>query len=74
MSHVRGGSDHLLLSCETLRAFVRRDYWSGKTLQPQGAELPPLLSFLGSQRFGRVVCDGASAAASTPSLDATVGS
>ena len=26
-------------------------YWSGKTLEPQRPDLPPILSFLGSQRF-----------------------
>ena len=47
--------DHLQITCETVRAFVRREYWSGKTVQPQREDLPPLVSFLGSQRFGHVI-------------------
>lgn len=42
---------HLQLTCETLSAHVREEYWSGKTLEPQRPELPPPLNFLGSQRF-----------------------
>jgi flavin reductase (DIM6/NTAB) family NADH-FMN oxidoreductase RutF len=48
---VRCVHGHLQLTCATIRAHVRRDYWSGKTLEPQVPGLPPLLNFLGSQRF-----------------------
>ena len=58
VTHVRGAHGHYLLTCETLKAFVRGDYWSGKTLERQDASLPPILSFVGSQRFGRVVGAG----------------
>ena len=57
--HVRATHEHLLLSCETVQAHARRSYWSGKTLQPQQSGLPPILTFFGSQRFGKVVCDDA---------------
>jgi hypothetical protein len=57
VTHVRGAHGHYLLTCETLKAFVRSSYWSGKTLERQDAALPPILSFLGSQRFGHVVTD-----------------
>ena len=49
---VRGLRGHFVCVCETLDAYARADYWSGKTLEPQRDELPSLLSFLGSQRFG----------------------
>lgn len=55
VTHVRGAHGHYLLTCETLKAFVRSDYWSGKTLERRDAALPPILSFVGSQRFGLVV-------------------
>jgi len=42
---------HLQLTCKTVRAFVRQEYWSGKTLEPQRDGLPSPLNFLGSQRF-----------------------
>jgi hypothetical protein len=60
--HVRSAHGHLLLTAETLRAHVRPEYWSGKTLEAQRPGLPPLLSFYGSQRFGHLV-GGAQAAA-----------
>ena len=55
VTHVRAAHGHYLLTCETISAFVRSDYWSGKTLERQDAALPPILSFVGSQRFGHVV-------------------
>ena len=55
VTHVRGAHGHYLLTCETLAAFVRSDYWSGKTLERQDAALPPILSFVGSQRFCHVL-------------------
>ena len=48
---VRAIHGHYVLTCDTLRAFVRSDYWSGKTFEPQREDVPPLLSFVGSQRF-----------------------
>ena len=42
---------HLQLTCQTVRAYVRQEYWSGKTLEPQRDGLPSPLNFLGSQRF-----------------------
>lgn len=48
---VRAIHGHYVILCETLSAHVRREYWSGKTLEPQREGLPPLLSFVGSQRF-----------------------
>jgi len=51
---VRPRHGHLILECETTAAFVRGQYWSGKTFEPQQPNLPPILSFLGSQRFGHV--------------------
>ena len=55
VTHVRGAHGHYLLTCDTLSAHVRSNYWSGKTLERQESALPPILSFVGSQRFGRVV-------------------
>lgn len=57
VTHVRGAHGHYLLTCETLKAFVRSTYWSGKTLERQDVALPPILSFMGSQRFGRVITE-----------------
>ena len=54
IAHARQLHGHLQLTCETLMAFARTDYWSGKTLEQQHADLPPLLSFVGSQRFAHV--------------------
>ena len=50
----RAAHGHYLLTLETVAAFVREEYWSGKTLEPQKAGVPPILSFFGSQRFGHV--------------------
>ena len=55
VTHVRGAHGHYMLTCETLTAFVRSQYWSGKTLEREDSALPPILSFVGSQRFGHVV-------------------
>ena len=52
--HGRAAHGHYLLTLETVAAFVREEYWSGKTLEPQKAGVPPILSFFGSQRFGHV--------------------
>ena len=52
--HVRPAHGHLLLTAETIAAYVRPEYWSGKTFERQVEGLPPLLSFLGSQRFGHL--------------------
>ena len=48
---VRGIHGHYLIVAETLEAYAKADYWSSKTLEPQHQGLPPILSFLGSQRF-----------------------
>jgi hypothetical protein len=45
---------HFLIECQVMDAFVRREYWSGKTLESQHSDLPPILTFFGSQRFGHV--------------------
>lgn len=54
--HVRPMQGHFLLTCDTLAAYTKAEYWSGKTLQPQRGDLPEILTFLGSQRFGYVAC------------------
>eukprot|EP00927_Polykrikos_kofoidii_P061770 TRINITY_DN56607_c0_g1_i1.p1 TRINITY_DN56607_c0_g1~~TRINITY_DN56607_c0_g1_i1.p1 ORF type:complete len:391 (-),score=44.36 TRINITY_DN56607_c0_g1_i1:24-1196(-) len=54
VERVRGTHGHFLLTCKTYRAYVLKEYWSGKTLRPERADLPPILAFLGSQQFGRV--------------------
>jgi flavin reductase (DIM6/NTAB) family NADH-FMN oxidoreductase RutF len=36
------------------RVFVRPEYWSGKVFMPQNDEVPPFMSFVGSQKFGYV--------------------
>lgn len=46
--------DHLILNCKIINAFVKKDYWNGKQLFPQGKDVPPFLSFLGSQEFGKI--------------------
>ena len=51
VTHARGVHGHFLLVCETVAAFVRSEYWSGKTLEPQREGVAPILSFMGSQRF-----------------------
>eukprot|EP00928_Gymnodinium_smaydae_P082164 TRINITY_DN65565_c0_g1_i1.p1 TRINITY_DN65565_c0_g1~~TRINITY_DN65565_c0_g1_i1.p1 ORF type:complete len:353 (+),score=42.64 TRINITY_DN65565_c0_g1_i1:54-1061(+) len=52
---VRGAYGHFILFCETVSAHVRSEYWSKKrTLEPQSSQLSPVLTFFGSQRFGRV--------------------
>jgi len=54
VTHVRSVHEHFVLTCETVRAYVRREYWSGKTLCAQHAGVAPILTFLGSQHFGQV--------------------
>ena len=49
-----GGDAHFWLGCQAIAAFARDSHWSGKTLEPQHADAPPVLSFFGSQRFGAV--------------------
>jgi len=46
---------HLLLTCKIDRAFVLDCYWTGKTFEPARPDVPPYLSFFGSQRFGVTV-------------------
>jgi len=48
---------HWLTTAEIKRAFVRRNYWSGKTFIPQTQDTPPYLTFLGSQKFAYVTAD-----------------
>jgi flavin reductase (DIM6/NTAB) family NADH-FMN oxidoreductase RutF len=55
---------HFLLECQAIHAYVRRAYWSGKTLEPQQPGLPAILTFFGSQRFGNVTVAQASDPAS----------
>ena len=45
---------HAITFARVLRAHVRASHWSGKTLAPQSPEAPPILTFLGSQKFGYV--------------------
>ena len=35
-------------------AFVRQEFWCGKTFAPQADDTPSLLTFLGSKQFGHV--------------------
>ena len=46
---------HWLVTAQVESAFVHTSYWDGKCFQPKSTDLPPLLSFLGSQRFGLLV-------------------
>ena len=48
--------DHLLVMAEVIDAYVHRSYWNEKKLlfQPLLADVPPYLTFLGSQTFGYV--------------------
>jgi flavin reductase (DIM6/NTAB) family NADH-FMN oxidoreductase RutF len=55
VTSVRGIHGHFLLVCETIGAYARSEYWSGKTLEPQHDGLPPILSFVGSQKFNHSV-------------------
>ena len=45
---------HHILSCTTLRAYVRSSYWDGKIFCPRESAAP-YLTFFGSQTFGLVV-------------------
>lgn len=46
--------DHVLTVARIERAWVKPEYWSGKCFIPQSPEVPPYLSFLGSQTFAYV--------------------
>jgi hypothetical protein len=49
-----GVKEHIILHCEMELAWVRQNYWSGKTFVPAHVHLPPYLTFLGSKEFGYV--------------------
>ena len=58
VTHVRSEHGHFVCSCEVLRAYVRQEHWSGKTLCParEGPRVgKSFLSFFGSQIFGHVI-------------------
>jgi len=42
---------HMLTRAQMLEAWVHEGYWDGANFVPRGKDLPPLLSFLGSQKF-----------------------
>ena len=46
--------DHLLIMAEITDAYVHRSYWDTKKLifRPLGGDVPPYLTFFGSQTFG----------------------
>jgi flavin reductase (DIM6/NTAB) family NADH-FMN oxidoreductase RutF len=48
---------HWLVTAQIEDAYVHPSYWDGKCFAPQTSTTPPLLSFLGSQRFGFIVTD-----------------
>jgi flavin reductase (DIM6/NTAB) family NADH-FMN oxidoreductase RutF len=48
---------HNLLHCTIEEAFVKKEYWDGKNFAPTNANVPPYLTFFGSQRFGYVTTD-----------------
>lgn len=48
---------HWLVTAQIEDAFVHTSYWDGKCFEPKLPDLPPLVSFLGSQRFGFVVAE-----------------
>jgi len=43
---------HNILLCEIKRAFVKSTYWNGKIFAPTTLDIPPYLTFFGSQQFG----------------------
>ncbi|KAL6059319.1 hypothetical protein QOT17_014299 [Balamuthia mandrillaris] len=45
---------HYVLFCHLLSAFVKADYWNGKTFIPQREDVPPYFTFLGSQQLALV--------------------
>ena len=45
---------HYFIFAEILYAFVRKDYWDGVTFMGCTAEQSPILSFLGSGKFGYI--------------------
>jgi flavin reductase (DIM6/NTAB) family NADH-FMN oxidoreductase RutF len=53
---------HLLVRAQLKQAWVRKDYWDGKTFVAQREDVPPYLTFLGSQRFGYVLAGNLSPA------------
>lgn len=48
---------HWLITAQIDDAFVHTSFWDGKCFQPKLPDLPPLVSFLGSQRFGFIVAE-----------------
>jgi flavin reductase (DIM6/NTAB) family NADH-FMN oxidoreductase RutF len=48
------GSDHLHLFVQCEFAFVKSSYWNGKQFFSLNSNMPPLLSFLGSKKFGYI--------------------
>jgi flavin reductase (DIM6/NTAB) family NADH-FMN oxidoreductase RutF len=48
---------HWLVTAQIEDAFVHSSYWDGKCFEPKLPDLPPLLSFLGSQRFGFITAE-----------------
>ncbi len=52
--HESSTSGHYAVFAEILYAFVRKDYWDGVTFIGRSADQSPLLSFLGSGKFGYI--------------------
>jgi flavin reductase (DIM6/NTAB) family NADH-FMN oxidoreductase RutF len=48
---------HWLITAQIDDAYVHTSYWDGKCFEPKLPDLPPLVSFLGSQRFGFLVAE-----------------
>lgn len=48
---------HWLITAQVEDAYVHTSYWDGKCFEPKLPDLPPLVSFLGSQRFGFVTAE-----------------
>lgn len=48
---------HWLITGQIEDAFVHPSFWDGKCFEPKLPDLPPLVSFLGSQRFGFIVAE-----------------
>ncbi|DAZ94419.1 TPA: hypothetical protein N0F65_002559 [Lagenidium giganteum] len=46
---------HLLLRCQQLESWCRKDYWDGRTFVPQTVDSAPFLTFLSTKRFGYVL-------------------
>ena len=48
---------HWLVTAQIEDAYVHTSYWDGRCFEPKLPDLPPLVSFLGSQRFGFIMAE-----------------